>query len=200
MMAKETLNESAVTNQVPQCDAKHKEVAEEIQLLHSACLELSRRAKSEAQAALAGALRAGTLLTEVKDQLPHGEWMPWLRKHLPGISHSTINRYIRVARRLRERGSPVIGNTLVDAYRAAGILPAKKRTVGNKSSDRSAEGGQIDAVRKSISSLSRALRQWKQKRGDGDDPSGVSKSLQSDLKRLRDEIDELLVEGDQEVK
>jgi hypothetical protein len=44
-------------------------------------------------------VRAGEILTRVKEGLPHGQWMPWAAKNLPNIHHRTLNRYMLVYRR-----------------------------------------------------------------------------------------------------
>ena len=41
--------------------------------------------------------RAGKMLIEAKSQLPHGEWLPWLKAHFR-LSHETARTYMRLAR------------------------------------------------------------------------------------------------------
>jgi Protein of unknown function (DUF3102) len=44
------------------------------------------------------AVQIGALLIEVKRQLPHGQWLPWLAEHCPHISRRTAQIYMQVAR------------------------------------------------------------------------------------------------------
>lgn len=66
------------------------DLATAINCEHDAC----GRAASDA---LAHARRAGELLAEVKKQLLHGDWLPWLAEHCPTISTRTAQAYMRVA-------------------------------------------------------------------------------------------------------
>ena len=49
------------------------------------------------------AAECGLLLIEKKAELGHGNWLPWLAKYCPMISHDTAARYIRTANFARER-------------------------------------------------------------------------------------------------
>jgi hypothetical protein len=51
-----------------------------------------------AMTAIEHARRAGALLIDAKDQLPHGSWLPWLAEHCPTISVRTAQGYMRLAR------------------------------------------------------------------------------------------------------
>lgn len=53
-------------------------------------------AKRHADAALEHARTAGRLLTEVKETLSHGEWLPWLEANV-AVSARQAQRYIRLA-------------------------------------------------------------------------------------------------------
>jgi hypothetical protein len=48
---------------------------------------------------LTHALKLGDLLIKAKEAVgkPHGNWMPWLKKHCPNISYSTANIYMKLA-------------------------------------------------------------------------------------------------------
>jgi hypothetical protein len=56
--------------------------------LESIAAELARTLKRET----ASIIKAGELLLEAKEQLAHGEWLPWLKQHC-GFSLSTAERY-----------------------------------------------------------------------------------------------------------
>lgn len=43
-----------------------------------------------------GFVAAGAHLAEAKEQLPHGEWLPWIERELP-ISVSTVNKLMAIA-------------------------------------------------------------------------------------------------------
>jgi hypothetical protein len=66
--------------------------------------DLAARIQQE-HAAVAGALKtslvhamaAGDLLIQAKTQVPHGQWLPWLRNHCQ-VSERMAQRYIRLAR------------------------------------------------------------------------------------------------------
>lgn len=51
-----------------------------------------------ATSALEHAKQAGELLIEAKNQLPHGEWLPWLEAHCPNLSPRRAQGYMRIAR------------------------------------------------------------------------------------------------------
>jgi hypothetical protein len=50
---------------------------------------------------VAHAMHAGDLLIEAKEQLGHGEWLPWLKTNFP-FSDRTARLYMQVARRRAE--------------------------------------------------------------------------------------------------
>jgi hypothetical protein len=56
-------------------------------------------------------IAAGSLLLEAKDQLDHGEWMPWLLQNCAAIPGRTARRYMRLAEnrsRFEENGHVAI--------------------------------------------------------------------------------------------
>lgn len=59
-----------------------------------------REAKEHAARAIERAIEAGDLLNEVKRQLGHGQWLPWLAQHCPDISVRTAQQYMQIARSL----------------------------------------------------------------------------------------------------
>jgi DUF3102 family protein len=62
------------------------------------CIESAEEVYQEGlQSALEYAIEAGEILTEVKDKLKHGEWLPWLADYT-SISERTAQRYIQVYR------------------------------------------------------------------------------------------------------
>ena len=67
------------------------------------------KAEHEAVAAsfkrgLEHAMRAGDLLIEVKKQLRHGEWLPWLEKNCGGVTPRSAQHYMKLSKhRVRAR-------------------------------------------------------------------------------------------------
>jgi hypothetical protein len=61
---------------------------EEIRTLHFQIVGLARTS-------LEKAIRVGELLTEIKSQLNHGEWLPWIKTNLP-FTDRTARNYIRL--------------------------------------------------------------------------------------------------------
>ena len=60
------------------------------------------RAHQEAQQAsetsIEKAIEAGEALIEAKEQVKHGEWLPWLKANCPDMSQRTVQRYMRIAK------------------------------------------------------------------------------------------------------
>jgi hypothetical protein len=82
---------SAIQAVRPRPDDSLPALATEINAAHSAALDAAR-------SALENARRAGMLLVAAKEQLPHGEWLPWLALHCPTLPERTARAYMRVAR------------------------------------------------------------------------------------------------------
>ena len=69
-------------------------LAAEIKRLHG-------EAKQLAEASVARAIEAGEYLIEAKQQLKHGEWLPWLSEHC-GMSPRSAQLYMHVAKNKTE--------------------------------------------------------------------------------------------------
>lgn len=50
-----------------------------------------------AESALTHALRCGKALIAAKEQVPHGQWLPWLAANCPDVSARTAQRWTRLA-------------------------------------------------------------------------------------------------------
>ena len=59
------------------------------------------------------AIEAGSLLLEAKEQLKHGQWLPWLRDHCI-MSERTAQLYMRCGVRSCETIEKQIGNGVAD--------------------------------------------------------------------------------------
>jgi hypothetical protein len=84
-------------------ESEHGPVATNIATSNSLA-DLAGRIKAEHEAAgaamkkgLQHGIAAGSLLIEAKDQVPRGQWLPWLKEHC-AISERTAQAYMRVAR------------------------------------------------------------------------------------------------------
>jgi hypothetical protein len=94
-------------------------------LRSNSLVDLAARIKAEHEAA-AGALKrsvehaiaAGDLLIEAKAQVPHGQWLPWLKEHCQ-IPERTARLYMRLAKNKTE-----IGNVADLTVRGAAALLA----------------------------------------------------------------------------
>jgi hypothetical protein len=70
--------------------------------LSNSLSDLAARIRAAHQAvgdAMKHAIAAGELLIEAKEQVAHGEWLPWLEKHCE-LSGRTAQAYMRLAREL----------------------------------------------------------------------------------------------------
>jgi hypothetical protein len=79
--------------------------------LSNSLADLAARINAEHEAAggalkrsLQHAIAAGELLLEAKDQLKHGQWLPWLKGHCQ-ISERTVRLYMRVAKNTAQIGN-----------------------------------------------------------------------------------------------
>jgi hypothetical protein len=59
--------------------------------------EHHRAAGAATREVIRHAIEAGRRLAEAKALLPHGQWLPWLRANVPGISARTAQRYLAAA-------------------------------------------------------------------------------------------------------
>ncbi len=77
---------------------------------------------SAAKSSLQKAKRIGELLTQQKEKLEHGQWLPWLKANLP-ISQQTASNYMRIFRDWETVKLLNVGN-LSEAYRL--LAPPKE--------------------------------------------------------------------------
>src|SRR3974390_2149277 len=78
----------------------------EITRLHSEILEAARTSVDKA-------IRIGELLTQEKDKLDHGQWLPWLKANVP-FTRATAANYMRCWERREELKCKTV---LGEAYR-----------------------------------------------------------------------------------
>ena len=83
-------------------------------------------ALSAAQTALRHAMQAGRLLLEVKNKLPHGEFLPWIEKNLT-FSDRTARVYMQVARNDRFLKMQQRDNSTLTIDEAIEIIAEKER-------------------------------------------------------------------------
>jgi hypothetical protein len=87
--------------------------------------------ESHLQGAVSHAIRAGALLAEAKEKIPHGEWLPWLAKNC-AIRERTAQTYMRLSRELPKL-DPSKAQRVADLplREAIGALAAPSRFSGN---------------------------------------------------------------------
>lgn len=106
------MNEGPKKSQLPtrvaptQTQVSLEQSRSKINKLHTEIISAARRS-------LDNAIRIGKLLTEVKEKLPHGAWLPWLQKNI-SFSRQTADNYRRV---FEQRDKLLKVSNLADAYR-----------------------------------------------------------------------------------
>jgi Protein of unknown function (DUF3102) len=70
---------------------------------------------------LSHAIAAGALLIEAKEQVPHGQWLPWLREHCT-ISERTAQLYMRAAKHRDDLEANTQGIADLTLSEAAAVL------------------------------------------------------------------------------
>ena len=70
-------------------------VAAEINKLHAEIEGIRAQCNSVAGGLLAKAIAIGEMLTDQKNALKHGEWLPWLKANV-GFDRTTAHRYMKV--------------------------------------------------------------------------------------------------------
>lgn len=68
---------------------------------------------------------AGEVLLKVKDGMKHGEWGPWVKLNLEGISHETACRWMKLHAFHLANGDEIFDDakSVRQAYKLAGIIP-----------------------------------------------------------------------------
>src|SRR5690242_671326 len=61
--------------------------------------EAHDRASTSARSTIEAAMEAGRLLIQAKDQIDHGDWLPWLKANT-SVSERTAQVYMKLARDL----------------------------------------------------------------------------------------------------
>jgi hypothetical protein len=96
------------------------------------CSEIENIAIKAGKIALPKAIKAGQLLTEVKEGIPHGSWMDWIEVNFE-FGKSTAENYMRL---YREHGAQIpngVGNiTLREAIKLLPPVNRKPSQNGNK--------------------------------------------------------------------
>ena len=70
----------------------------EANTLHNEALEIKEKVLAGAMSALEKAWQCGKRLNAIKEIVGHGNWLPYLETHLPEISESTAQRYMKIDR------------------------------------------------------------------------------------------------------
>ena len=143
--------------------------------------ELETTIRAAAVMELQGALTVGVCLAEAKQQLTHGEWMPWLRKM--GISPSYAERRMRLAAEIPPE-SPLASLSYTQAM-AVLALPAGEREAFAEAND---------VQDKSAAEIRRLIRERDQARKAAEAGEENNRSLFRDFERERSRADELAKE------
>jgi hypothetical protein len=69
--------------------------------------DLHELTQGYAKSAIENAIRIGELLTEIKGELEHGQWIPWVSRNLPFSRQEAANYMRAYARRGELNGKPV---------------------------------------------------------------------------------------------
>jgi Protein of unknown function (DUF3102) len=111
------------------------------------------------------AIVAGTLLIEAKEQLNHGQWLPWLREHC-GLSERTAQRYMQLIKHsdVIEAKSDTMSDLTINGALALLTTPqiAEKAIVAAES----AEDIQARAERARLNILFDAFKAFRRQCGD----------------------------------
>src|SRR5262245_37253661 len=103
-----TTDTQVTSQEANQLQVKFPEAAKKIRHLHESVVQRARDALKEA-------IEIGGILTKVKQELEHGEWLPWLTANVP-FDERTAQRYMSChANRARLKNDTV--SDLTDAYR-----------------------------------------------------------------------------------
>jgi hypothetical protein len=160
----------------------------------SALNGLARRIKQEDAAANRGAFHArnaGNLLIKVKERLPHGEFMVWVKQHC-GIAHSTANLYMFIAREW-----PTIAESHRDRnlslWEAVALLREKPRTWKKAGGESESHPPLVvdqclDEIRRFIGALERARQMADRLRPHADHIRAKLVQVQEALARLETEL------------
>jgi Protein of unknown function (DUF3102) len=75
-----------------------RRLSAEAKTLHVEALAIADETRSIALSAVEKGWQCGKRLNAMKKILGHGHWLPYLRTHLPEISQSTAQRYMKIDR------------------------------------------------------------------------------------------------------
>lgn len=121
---------AAPSGRRPEDFATPEELVDEAMAIIAETQRLAARAKQTAAAAIGGARRAGELFLEAKGRVGHGNWELWIGEHVPGLSKTTVWRYMELAKQILHVKDLEAYGSLSALYRDVGILPEKTRGQG----------------------------------------------------------------------
>lgn len=111
--------ETAVNDEDVNSDASAEELAETIRRWHGILVYVGKK-----KTALAW--RIGKALTLAREKIADGKWYDYLSREFPGVSKTTIWRYIQLYQRARRKPP---ARPLTDAYSALGIVQPARNSV-----------------------------------------------------------------------
>jgi hypothetical protein len=121
--------ENELIQQVLECNVQElttpDSCAEQLKLAVGEASKMAASAVGYGQMAIRYAIKAGQIMNQAKEIVPHGEFEQWLESCGVGVSLQTCQRWMKLAKASHVRDlldNPDI-KTMTDAYRATGILP-----------------------------------------------------------------------------
>jgi len=90
--------------------------------------DLHQQIEGKLRSTVQDAIRAGELLTQVKDSLPHGAFLPWIGKNCM-FGDKTAERYMKV---FEHKGKIVTVSNLPEAYRQVKQIESVKKQTENQ--------------------------------------------------------------------
>jgi len=100
-------------------------------------MDLHNGIQGKLRSAVSDAIEIGRLLSEQKDELEHGQWLPWVKEHIP-FSERAVRRYIAVYEYRLKTASVA---DLSEAYRMIEDLEAQERSAVKAQVDAHLEAG-----------------------------------------------------------
>jgi hypothetical protein len=81
-------------------------------------------------------IEAGKALTLVKESMKHGEWGPWVKDNLEGITQQTATNWMKLHAFHEANGDEIFdeAKSVRQAYKLAGIIPEVSSTGSKRSS------------------------------------------------------------------
>lgn len=73
-------------------------LAKRITECHQSAIQLDKNCMEKGKAAIKAAIDCGLALMDAKEQMKHGQWLPWLKKNCPTIQEREARRYMQLSK------------------------------------------------------------------------------------------------------